>query len=100
MPGYIRKKLQEYEHIHPKKPQHCLYSPKPKQFGREAQWPLTGNNSKLLDDCAKKQIQNIVGNILYYARAVNMMVLMVLSTIVMSQAHPTKNTMAHVVSNC
>jgi hypothetical protein len=40
MPGYIQKKLQEYEHIHPKNPQYCPYSPKPKQFDSEAQWPL------------------------------------------------------------
>ncbi len=33
MPGYIQKKLQEYEHVMPSKPQHCPHSPEPKQFG-------------------------------------------------------------------
>jgi hypothetical protein len=50
IPGYIQKKLQEYEHIHPKKPQHCPYLPEPKQFGSKAQWPLPGDNSKLLNN--------------------------------------------------
>jgi hypothetical protein len=33
MPGYIKKKLQEYEHVMPKKLQTCPYSPEPKHFG-------------------------------------------------------------------
>jgi hypothetical protein len=38
MPGYIKKKLQEYEHVVKTKPQHCPYSPEPKvrQQGPEA----------------------------------------------------------------
>jgi hypothetical protein len=97
MLGYCQKKLQEYEHIHPKKTQHCPYSPEPKQFSIKAPWPLPGINFKLLNKRSKKWIQKIVGSILYYARAVNMMVLMALSTIVMLQAHPTKNTMTRCI---
>jgi hypothetical protein len=33
MPGYIKKKFQEYEHVAGNKRQTCLYSPKPKKFG-------------------------------------------------------------------
>jgi hypothetical protein len=94
MPGYIQKKLQEYEHAKPKKPQHCPYSPEPKQFGSEAQQPLQGDDSKLLDKRGKKHIQKIVGSILYYACVVDLTVLMALSTSAMSQAKPTENTMA------
>jgi hypothetical protein len=93
MPGYIKKKLQEYKHVHPKKQLHCLYSPEPKQFGSKAQQPLPSNKPKLLEDLGKKCIQKIVGSILYYAQGINMTVLMALSTITMSQAHPNKNTM-------
>lgn len=93
MPGYIKKKLQEYEHIVPKKPQHCPYSPEPKQFGSKAQRPLRQDSSQLLDEKRKWRVQQIVGSILYCARAVGMTVLMALSTIAMSQAKPTKNTM-------
>ncbi len=93
MPGYIKKKLQEYGHVVPKKPQHCPYLSEPKQFGSEAQWPLPGDTSPLLDDKGEKCIEKIVGSILYYACAVDMTVLMALSTIAMSQAKPTENTM-------
>jgi hypothetical protein len=92
MLGYIKKKLREYEHILPKKPQHCLYSPEPKQFRSKAQRPLPGNDSKLLNDRGKKRVQKIVGSILYYAHVVNMTVLMALSTIATLQAKPTENT--------
>ncbi len=40
MPGYIKKKLQEYEHSKPFKLQNCPYATKPKKFGTEAQAPL------------------------------------------------------------
>jgi hypothetical protein len=90
MPGYIKKKLQEYEHILPKKPQHCPDSPEPKQFGSKAQRPLLGNDSKLLDNQHKRHVRKIVGSILYYTRVIDMTVLMALSTIAMLQAKPTK----------
>jgi hypothetical protein len=40
-----------------------------------------------------KKVQNIIGSILYYARAVDMMVLMVLSTIASEQITGMENTM-------
>jgi hypothetical protein len=95
--GIHQKKLQEYEHVIPTKPQHCPYSPEPKQFGSEAQQPLPDNTSQLRSNKGKKGIQKIVGSILYYARAVDMTVLMVLSTIAMSQAKPTEKTMEQCV---
>jgi hypothetical protein len=33
MPGYIKKLLHKYKHKMAKKPQHCLYTPAPKQYG-------------------------------------------------------------------
>jgi hypothetical protein len=61
MPGYIKKKLQEYGHAVPNRLQSCPYAPEPKQFG---------------------------ATILYYARAVNMTVFMVLSSLAMEQTEP------------
>ncbi len=82
MPGYIKKKLQEYEHIMPKKLQMCPYSPEPKKFGTEAQAPLPPNLMPKLDAKGIKRVQKIVGSISYYARAVDLMVLMALCSIV------------------
>ncbi len=80
MPGYIKKKLQEYGHIMPKQLQACPYSPEPKQFGTEAQAPLPADTTPKLDTKGIKRVQQIVGSILYYAWAVDMTVLMALSS--------------------
>ncbi len=70
----------------PKKPQHCPYTPAPKQYGAVAQTPLP--------TVEIKEIQRIVGSILYYSRAVNITVLMALSSIASEQMRGTTNTMA------
>jgi hypothetical protein len=68
MPGYIKKLLHKYKHKMPKNPQHCLYTPAPKQYGAKAQAPLPANISPKLSDNKIKEIQYVVGIILYYAR--------------------------------
>jgi hypothetical protein len=93
MPGYIVKKLQDYKHIISKTKQTCPYTPAPKQFGSEAQRPLPPDASPLLDKKGIKRVQKIVGSILYYARAVEMTVLMALSTIAIEQTKATETTM-------
>jgi hypothetical protein len=83
--GYVKKKLQEYGHIKPKKLQTCPYSPEPKKFGTEAQAPLPPDTSPKLEAKGIKHVQQIVGSILYHAWAVNMTVLKALSSIALEQ---------------
>ncbi len=45
MPGYIKKKLQEYNHVLPGQMQACPYTPAPKTFGAQAQTPLEVDSS-------------------------------------------------------
>jgi hypothetical protein len=91
MLGYIKKKLQEYKHLLPEKIQNCPYSPEPKKFGLDAQFPLMPDATPVLDAGGIKQIQQIVGSILYYACAVDMTVLMALSSIAVEQTKLQKN---------
>jgi hypothetical protein len=93
MPGYIKKKLQEYNHAMPTRLQRCPYSPKPKKIGSEAQAPLPPDESPKLDEKGIKRIQQIVGSILYYARAVDMTCLAALVTIAINKKKATKKTM-------
>jgi hypothetical protein len=72
--------------------QHCLYTPEPKRYGINAQSPLPQDITWKLNDKEIKQLQKIVGIILYYARAVDMMVLMALSTIASEQSKGTEFT--------
>jgi hypothetical protein len=93
MLGYITKLLHKYKHKIAKKPQHCPYTPAPKQYGADAQAPLPNDISPKLSADKIKEIQRIVGSILYHARAVNSTVLMALSSIASEQMKGTKNTM-------
>jgi hypothetical protein len=93
MPGYIKKKLQEYKHVLPGRIQYCPYSPEPKKFGSDAQAPLLPDATPVLNAKGIKQIQQIVGSILYYARAVDMTVLMAFSSIAVEKTKATEKTM-------
>ncbi len=90
MPGYIKKKLQEYEHVMGNKKQTCPYSPEPKKYGREAQAFLPSDSSPHLIINGIIRIQQIVGSILVYARAVDMTVFVALSLIAVEQTNATE----------
>jgi len=75
-------------------PQHCPYTPAPKQYEAEAQAPIPADISPKLSNKEIKEIQRIIGSILYYARVVDITVLMALSSIASEQTRGTTNTMA------
>jgi hypothetical protein len=93
MPGYIIKQLQKYKRSSPPRLQHCPYSPEPKQYGNDTQRPLPEDTSPPLFKEDIKHVQRMTGSILYYARTINLTVLMALSTIASKQAKGTENTM-------
>ena len=73
--------------------QHCPYSPEPKKYGAKAQSPLPQKKSRKL---TKKRNQTGAENCrkyLYYARAVDMTILMALSLIASEQTKGTKRTL-------
>jgi hypothetical protein len=90
MPGYIKKQLQEYNHVQSKRTQTCPHLPAPKQFETEAQAPVPTDISPCLNKEGIRHVQPIVGSILYYACAVNMTILMALSTIASEQMTATE----------
>jgi hypothetical protein len=96
MPGYIKKILLKYKHCMPAWPQHCPYAPAPKQYGSAAQSPLPVDISPQLSPEEIKDIQRVIGIILYYACAINITVLMALSSIVIKQSKRTTKTMEKV----
>ena len=89
MPGYIKKQLVKYKHVM-RHIQHCPYLHEPKKYGADAQSPLPTDETRKLTDAEIKEVQKIVRSILYYARAVDLTVLMVLSTIVSEKTKGTK----------
>jgi hypothetical protein len=93
LPGYINKVLQRFEHKHPSKPQNCPFQPNPRKYGKDAQDPLTFNNSEFLDLNGIRKVQQVVGDLLFYARAVDNTLLPGLSAIASEQAQATELTL-------
>jgi hypothetical protein len=68
----------------------------PLAYDKDNQAPTPNDDSPLLNNASKKQIQQVVGSFLDYARAVNPTILLALSCIVTQEAAPTENTMQRV----
>ena len=92
IPTYIPKVLTRFGHKKPSKPQHNPYKPFPRKLGKEAQDPLPVDDSERLDLDGLKRVQQIVGSLLFYARAVDNTLLIGLSAIASEQANPTQRT--------
>jgi len=93
MSGYIKKVLQRYKHVQSARKQYAPYPAVPRIYGAVAQAPSPDNNSPEAIEDEVKYIQKVVDTILYYARAVDIAVLMALSTILASeQAKATQTT--------
>ena len=88
-PGYIPKALTKYQHPHPTTPQHPPYKSTPIQYGTKVQ-RVEEDNSPPLTEKEIKHIQDIVGTLLYYRRAVDPALLAALSTIASRQAYVAK----------
>jgi hypothetical protein len=73
------------------------HSPEPQKIGEDAQTPLAIDSSPLLDEKGLKQVQKIVGSILYYVKAVDMTVLMALSAIAVEQTKAMVKTMGRCI---
>ena len=89
MPGYIPKALTKYQHPHPTTPQHPPYQSTPIQYGTKVE-RMEEENSPPLTEKEIKHVQDIVGTLLYYGRAVNPTLVAALSTIASCQARGTK----------
>ncbi len=80
MPGYINKALKKYQHPTPMAPQDAPYATAPVQYGAKVQQVET-NTTSPLSPAKLKQVQDIVGTLLYYAREINPTLLAALSAI-------------------
>ena len=94
MPNYIPALLKKLQHQLPTKPQFSPYiiTPYVPLKPGQRQYAPTADESALLNPTETTIIQQIVGSLLYYARAIDYTLLPALNTISQSQAKPTKNT--------
>jgi hypothetical protein len=89
MPGYIDKALKKYQHPTPMAPQDAPYAGAPIQYGAKIQQVEIDTTSPL-SPAELKQVQDIVGTLLYYARAVDPTLLAALSAIAVHQSNGTQ----------
>ena len=86
-----------HKHKPPRKPQHSPHATPPCKFGHDALEPIKHDHQPLLPPDRIKRIQQIIGTILYYARAVDITTLVTLSSITAKQTKATESTKTRVV---
>ncbi len=91
MPGYIVKVLQKFNHDSPPHPQHSPYLASTKKYGKEAQTPIPPDTSNPLKATGITKIQQMVGSLFYYGRAIYITILTALNHIGAEQATATAN---------
>jgi hypothetical protein len=89
MPGYVNKALKKYQHPPPTAPQDAPYALAPIQYGAKVQQVKIDTTSPL-SLVEFKRVQDIIGTLLYYAQAVDPMLLATLSTIKVQQSNGTQ----------
>ena len=70
VPGYITKLLQHFLHPIPKKPEHQPHCHVQPQYGTKVQLTEPRDKTPFLQPDYITKIQQIIGAVLYYARAV------------------------------
>lgn len=104
MPGYIAAALHKFQHPTPPKPQHAPHAwTAPQYSSKTAQLAMPIDDSPPLPADQVQRIQQVVGTLLYYARAVDSTLLVALNTIASSQAKATEHTAAavtHLLDYC
>jgi hypothetical protein len=97
MPGYVERALQRFQHPVPSKPEHAPHDWKPPQYGAKIQYAESPDETPYLDVADKKRVQEVLGTLLYYARAIDITMLKAIGTIATQQANPTEATMKALV---
>jgi Reverse transcriptase (RNA-dependent DNA polymerase) len=96
MPGYIERALQRFKHEAPTKPQHSPHPWVQPDYGAKAQLTAPIDNTKPLDKHELKFVQEVLGTLLYYARAVDCTMLPAIGTLASQQANGTQATLQNV----
>jgi hypothetical protein len=92
MPSYVQKSVQRFYHPVPTCPQHSSHAYAMPQYGAKTQFTAPPDLSKPLDKACITRLQEIVGVLLYYRRAIDSTMLVALSTLASSQANGAKET--------
>ncbi len=92
MPGYIERALTRFEHPPPSKPEYSPHAWSAPTYGSRQQY-VTTITSELLNAKDTKRVQEVLGTLLYYARAIDCTLVPSIGTIATEQSCATKLTM-------
>jgi hypothetical protein len=95
MPGYVAKALNQFQHPPPGKPEHSPHSWTAPTCGAITQLSALGDMSPTLATSEKLCLQEIIGTLLYYARAVDCTMLAALGSLA---AAPTTQVTAKAIT--
>lgn len=103
MPGYVERALQRFQHDYKGPPEHAPQPCTTPQYGARIQYAEDLDESPKLVAEQIKRIQEIIGVLLYYARAVDSTLLVALGTLASEQTKATEMTMrrvTHLLNYC
>jgi hypothetical protein len=92
MPGYVAKALQRFNVQAPNHPQHSPYEWVEPTNGQHVQLIPPANITKPLDAAGTTRLQEIIGVLLYYGRAINNTILVALGSLAAAQTEGTLAT--------
>jgi hypothetical protein len=92
MPGYVEAALHRFMTPKPSKPQHAPSGRNKPVYGTAPQLTNPADETEPLDKDGTKCLQEIIGAFLYYARAIDSMMLVVLSSLGAAEANGTQAT--------
>jgi hypothetical protein len=70
IPGYIESALHKFQHKPPAQPENAPYPARALQYGSKVQLTPEHDTPVTLSPAGKKRIQQVIGSLLYYGRAV------------------------------
>jgi hypothetical protein len=91
MPSHVAKALQRFDIQAPNRPQHSPYEWVEQTYGQHVQLIPPADITKPLDSAGTTRLQEIIGILLYYRRAINNTILVALGSLAAAQ---TKGTLA------
>jgi hypothetical protein len=103
LPGYIDRALQRFAHCAPAKPEDSPHTWQKPNYGARVQYASHDEDAVLVNAADTKRIQEVLGGLLFYARAVDSTMLAAIGTIGACQASATKTTMeeiTHLLNYC
>jgi hypothetical protein len=92
MPGYIKKALQRFAIPPTTRAQHAPHAWSKPVYGQTQQLTKPIDNSPALNATERRRLQEIIGTLLYYGRAIDSTLLVAVGTLALAQAEGTKAT--------